>query len=69
MINNLDIDKDLLAEALETAARVRRRAQTKFKPGSAAFLELGNEATRLEIAANWVKNLPTPLETAIEKKK
>lgn len=69
MTINLDIDKDLLAEALEIAAGVRRRAQTKFKPGSAAHLELGNDAARLEAVANGVKNLPTPIEAAIEKKK
>lgn len=66
---NLDIDKDLLAEALEIAAGVRRRAATKFKPGSAAYTELANHATALENAAQWVKQLPTPLEQAIDKNK
>ena len=69
MINNIDIDKELLAEALEIAAGVRRRAAGKFKQGSAAYAELMTEASNLEQAANHLKTLPTPLETAIEKKK
>lgn len=69
MTLTIELDKDLAIEAFEIAAGVRRRAATKFKAGSAAYTELHQHAHFLEMAAKFLKNQPTPLETAIDKTK
>ena len=65
----VNLDKDLLIDALEIAASQRKRAAMKFKVGSAAHTELDTEGAKLEQAVTDLKTAPTPVEEHINKRK
>lgn len=69
MTVTVDIDKELLCEALEIANAQRKRASMKFKPGTPAHAQLMSDAANMELALNKLRTEPTPIEDAINNKR